>query len=66
MKLVPTMVSEAAASTHKHHLLETAVPTSTNLTTKKHEPSADADSQRRCLQEDCDVAAAIARSVTQS
>jgi hypothetical protein len=46
MKLVPTMVSEAAASTHKHHLLETAVPTSTNPTTKKHKPSADVDSRR--------------------
>jgi hypothetical protein len=33
MKLLLTKVSEAAASTHKHHLLGAAAPTSTNLTT---------------------------------
>jgi hypothetical protein len=29
MKLLPTMVPKATASTHKHHLLEAAVLTST-------------------------------------
>jgi hypothetical protein len=37
MKLLLTMVFEAAASTCKHHPLEAATPTSTNLTRREAE-----------------------------
>jgi hypothetical protein len=40
VKLLPTMVPEAAASTHKHHLLGAATPTSTNLTTRETQSQA--------------------------
>ena len=66
MKLLPTMVSEAAASTYKHHLFGAAAPTSTQPTTEEHEHTNYVDSPRRCLQKGSDVAAAIARLETRS
>jgi hypothetical protein len=41
MKLLPTMVSEAAASAHKHHLLGATAPTSTNPTMREHATKAE-------------------------